>query len=633
MEQVGFNVNIEIAKALQSLGKIENSFDKVNETGKKVSDSLQKNINTGMEKVTSWTIAKGHVIANALMSAFGSMKQALTEHFPAMNQTFEMANKVMFANIVAPIAQELYPLLVKFMNFVRDNRDIFVKFGQVTVMIFKTIFGIISDLFKMIWKQSDTVWSALNNGKKTVNTFFQLINFVMFKLGFLFTYLMIEIEFLIEGIANILKFLFNNAVKPFYEGFYEGFMENIVEVLDIVFEALGILKEAFDEMGVSGNENVTWLQDAFKTFGKVMAFLVTGQLKLLAYAFKGLAIVIKGLVMIFKDPEKALNDFAEVVDFTIAKVLGSIKKSVQEFLLPFTESIDLMILKIENITNSIKEFFSDLWESSRRAFDGIVVFIRDLLLKYIDILKKKFSEWVKLIKDFIANWFELFKSNDIVKTFIDKIKYYFERLWFTVTKFKDNIKKALKDMFDIKILNSFLSGIKRLESMKDIFSAFSSKDKDKDPDPAVQKTTDPNKNKYTIHKGPMHWYVKDSDGKEVHKDSNSHLGWGEGSTGGEKRMQDWITRQGGSYRDGGIASGSDSGYPAMLHGTEAIIPLSKGYIPIKFTEKQQGAVYNDQRTININIESNKPDEVRKEVESAMKKNSYRDDFLKATYSY
>lgn len=36
------------------------------------------------------------------------------------------------------------------------------------------------------------------------------------------------------------------------------------------------------------------------------------------------------------------------------------------------------------------------------------------------------------------------------------------------------------------------------------------------------------------------------------------------------------------FRDGGIASGPESGFAATLHGTEAVIPLKSGAIPIKF---------------------------------------------------
>jgi hypothetical protein len=41
---------------------------------------------------------------------------------------------------------------------------------------------------------------------------------------------------------------------------------------------------------------------------------------------------------------------------------------------------------------------------------------------------------------------------------------------------------------------------------------------------------------------------------------------------------------GGGYQYGGIASGPKSGYAAMLHGTEAVVPLAGGRsIPVEMT--------------------------------------------------
>lgn len=43
------------------------------------------------------------------------------------------------------------------------------------------------------------------------------------------------------------------------------------------------------------------------------------------------------------------------------------------------------------------------------------------------------------------------------------------------------------------------------------------------------------------------------------------------------------------YAEGGISSGPMSGYPVMLHGTEAVIPLSGGVIPVQITGPASGA--------------------------------------------
>jgi hypothetical protein len=52
-----------------------------------------------------------------------------------------------------------------------------------------------------------------------------------------------------------------------------------------------------------------------------------------------------------------------------------------------------------------------------------------------------------------------------------------------------------------------------------------------------------------------------------------------------------------SFGDGGIASGPTTGYPAELHGTEAVIPLKNGRVPVSLDIKSMGSKNTDQAAI------------------------------------
>jgi hypothetical protein len=57
------------------------------------------------------------------------------------------------------------------------------------------------------------------------------------------------------------------------------------------------------------------------------------------------------------------------------------------------------------------------------------------------------------------------------------------------------------------------------------------------------------------------------------------------------------------YRSGGVARGSQGGYPAMLHGTEAVVPLPNGRsIPVDMG-KQSGQMVSNV-TVNVSAEGN-----------------------------
>jgi len=57
-----------------------------------------------------------------------------------------------------------------------------------------------------------------------------------------------------------------------------------------------------------------------------------------------------------------------------------------------------------------------------------------------------------------------------------------------------------------------------------------------------------------------------------------------------------------NYAEGGIARGPASGYPATLHGTEAVIPLRGGAVPVTISGESGGAV--GPMNINLNIYAN-----------------------------
>lgn len=66
-----------------------------------------------------------------------------------------------------------------------------------------------------------------------------------------------------------------------------------------------------------------------------------------------------------------------------------------------------------------------------------------------------------------------------------------------------------------------------------------------------------------------------------------------------------MSRHGRSYSQGGVADGPTAGYPAVLHGREAVVPLPNGRsIPVDIGKQQMG---NNNVSININMEEGTSD--------------------------
>jgi len=81
--------------------------------------------------------------------------------------------------------------------------------------------------------------------------------------------------------------------------------------------------------------------------------------------------------------------------------------------------------------------------------------------------------------------------------------------------------------------------------------------------------------------------------------ANSPQGYGAGSQGNFYRYGG--IAKGPGYSAGGIAKGPQAGYPAMLHGTEAVVPLPNGKsIPVDL----HGAGQQNNVTVNVAVDSN-----------------------------
>ena len=58
------------------------------------------------------------------------------------------------------------------------------------------------------------------------------------------------------------------------------------------------------------------------------------------------------------------------------------------------------------------------------------------------------------------------------------------------------------------------------------------------------------------------------------------------------------------YATGGIARGAQAGYPAILHGSEAVVPLPDGKsIPIDMPKGGMGGMQNNNVGVTVNIDN------------------------------
>ena len=196
-----------------------------------------------------------------------------------------------------------------------------------------------------------------------------------------------------------------------------------------------------------------------------------------------------------------------------------------------------------NALKSIRERWSVMVEKMRQRFgfiDAIFTKLEEFKGKF-KLIREKWSSMVKIMKQrftaFIGPLKERLKATfDSLKEKLDTLKTRFGELKTKAIEFRDNIVTGFRDHIQPKV-----------EALKKVIENF--------------------KEAYDKVKG--------------------------GVTGTVGAVRDALPK----FASGGVASGPAAGYPVMLHGTEAVVPLSGGRsIPVEMTGGGGGS-----QTFNITI--------------------------------
>ena len=279
-------------------------------------EKMNKGMDTGTKKMSgnvAMGIGKFAMIAGAIVGAFKVASSAIQKFVPEIGTTFGIVGKIIGKNLLWPLRQELIPILQKLLNWVAQNRTLFVQFGMVLVNVFKFV----KTTFEVLARLFDPIIQRVRNLLKTIfgdtaSSITETINIVIFKL----TTLMIALESILaplfEGIGDLLGGVIV-AVQNFGKGFIEGF-SSVFSPLEELSDYVGTLGTLLTEIG----KTLEWLAPLFKTLGNIIGFGVATSLKIMISHAKAAMMVLTGLMQVLRNPDEA----ADIVKNTF-KNIGS----------------------------------------------------------------------------------------------------------------------------------------------------------------------------------------------------------------------------------------------------------------------------------------------------------------------
>lgn len=382
--------------------KLKKNFQKAKEGAGDMAKSLAAGLQQLALKLT------------VVMLAFQGIKKVLNQ-MPEVGQAFGIAKDVFLRNLLFPLRKAVFPMLQRLVDWVRDNRLMFIKWGQTLANIFQTIVKKVELIINVGKKLTGAFLSFVNDVFGTqVNSLTELFNILTFKFALILEFIRSQSGAIMEFLEPIIETLKIGLAGAFESAtaFVLGFLDAIVGIDKPLANIANNMKKFTENLFDSekAGEN---LQSIFENLGGLLG-------KTLTIIAEMTDSILEGLLPTITEMQKPINDiltaFTDILDvlFDGDDTMKGWKKTAEIFgkilggaiLLPlkvlaFTmkgiaktlELLDVLLTKLfEN--PKVKELFEKTIELSLSAKEGV----GDFFKKNIDF-EKGLSDAQKFFDD------------------------------------------------------------------------------------------------------------------------------------------------------------------------------------------------------------------------------------------
>ena len=163
-------------------------------------------------KTISSSVSKGVINATAKIKIFTMALQSISKNLPEVGKTFSMASEIISKEFFFPIRQTLMPYLQKIMDWVRDNRAMFAKWGNAVASVLRVAINIAKQFFDTIKSIASILVDSL---QKTLGTTFksldEFLNVLSVKLSFAMLFIKDAIIKLFETIKPTFEYILSKG--------------------------------------------------------------------------------------------------------------------------------------------------------------------------------------------------------------------------------------------------------------------------------------------------------------------------------------------------------------------------------------------------------------------------------------
>jgi len=246
----------------------------------KAVDQMSKSISSMETKLNKFggtmqkSVSKGIVSATAKIGLLVKGFKSIMKNMPEIGQAFKIAGDIMSKEFFFPIRQQIMPYLQKMLDWVRDHRALFAKWGQAVadtiktvITVAKNLWNVLKDVSKML---TDSIQKGLGTSFKSIDEFMNVLS--------------VKLSVVALMIGDTLGKLVTK-IGEFATAFTDGFLPPLQKLSDPV----NSIVESFQRLlNLFGDDN-SGIKGAFTWLGNLVA-------NQLVIAFESLAIAIDTVV-------------------------------------------------------------------------------------------------------------------------------------------------------------------------------------------------------------------------------------------------------------------------------------------------------------------------------------------------
>lgn len=286
-------------------------------------------------------------VAAVAAGLFGSFKliQGALKNMPEVGQAFGIARDIFTRNLLFPLRKEILPLLQRMLDWVRDNRAAFVRWGNSIANIFRSVVRGVRNVIQFVQRMSQRVAEfAERIFGDQIRNIDDTFNLITFKLAVVIQFVTI----LLSGIGSIF-------------GSFIGGLGDIGPSLRGIVENLGEFLRIFATTNQEGNSFQNILESMSQLFGEISGFVIRMTDKFLdgfVPSVRDIATPIQSMVDSFDSIFNSIAGSTEQLETwgTIFEGLGRIIGDTVQFALDsIAESLDRVAERIEFITGLFDE--------------------------------------------------------------------------------------------------------------------------------------------------------------------------------------------------------------------------------------------------------------------------------------